>query len=159
MGEVLSEDRIEYVLQHQLLGHIGCHADNTTYVVPICYAYDDNCIYGRTRNGMKLKMLRENPAVCFQVEYIENMLKWQSVICWGEFEELTTIDKRNKAIDILKNRISVSLEGNALQHSAFWPFSISDLDNVEGVLFCIHLNKKTGRLSSYHNPVSSGSSL
>jgi nitroimidazol reductase NimA-like FMN-containing flavoprotein (pyridoxamine 5'-phosphate oxidase superfamily) len=152
MPEVLSEERIEYLLQHQLLGHIGCHADNTTYVVPICYAYDNNCIYGRTYEGMKLEIMRKNPTVCFQIEYIENMVKWQSVVCWGEFEEVTDMNKRNSAIEVLKKRISVSLEENALKHSAYWPFSINDLDNIEGIVFCIHLNKKTGRLSSYHKP-------
>jgi nitroimidazol reductase NimA-like FMN-containing flavoprotein (pyridoxamine 5'-phosphate oxidase superfamily) len=159
MAEALSEEQIEHLLKHQILGHIGCHADDITYIVPICYAYDDNCIYGRTHNGMKLKMMTENPKVCFQVEYIENMLKWESVICWGKFEELTDIGKRDKAIQILKNRISVSVDNAGLHKSPYWPFSLSDLDNVEGVLFCIQLNKKTGRLSSYHNPISTGYSL
>jgi nitroimidazol reductase NimA-like FMN-containing flavoprotein (pyridoxamine 5'-phosphate oxidase superfamily) len=153
MLEVLSEEGIEHVLQHQLLGHIGCHADNTTYVVPICYAYDNNCIYGRTYEGMKLEIIRKNPTVCFQVEYIENMIQWQSVVCWGEFKEITDINKRNNAIQVLKNRISVSVEGNALQHFAYWPFSISDSDNIKEIIFCIDLTKKTGRLSSYHNPI------
>lgn len=148
MHEDLSEEQIEYVLKNELLGHIGCHADNITYVVPICYAYDGKCIYGRTYDGMKMKMVRENPNVCFQVEYIENMVKWKSVICWGEFEELTDIDKRNKAIRVLQDRILAVVESNALKQSPYWPFSISDLDNVKGIIFRIHLNKKTGRVSS-----------
>ena len=154
MHERLDEERIEDLLQHQLLGHIGCHADNITYVVPICYAYESNCIYGRTYNGMKLEMIRKNPTVCFQVEYIENMLKWESVICWGTFEELIDKTKRDNAIRILKGRILVTIEGNALQHSAYWPFSISGSDNKNEIIFCIHLDKKTGRLSSYHVPES-----
>jgi nitroimidazol reductase NimA-like FMN-containing flavoprotein (pyridoxamine 5'-phosphate oxidase superfamily) len=152
MSEALSGERIEYVLQHQLLGHIGCHADDTTYVVPICYAYADNCIYGRTYEGMKVEIMRKNAAVCFQVEYIESMVQWQSVVCWGTFEEVTDIDKRNDAIKVLKNRIAVTVEGNALHHSAYWPFFINELDNINEIIFCIRLNKKTGRASSYHNP-------
>jgi nitroimidazol reductase NimA-like FMN-containing flavoprotein (pyridoxamine 5'-phosphate oxidase superfamily) len=152
MHESLSEARIEEVLQHQLLGHLGCHTDNITYVVPICYAYENNYIYGRTYDGMKLEMIRKNPTVCFQVEYIENILKWESVVCWGAFEELTDVTRRNNAIKILKDRILVSMEGNMLQHSAYWPFSIHDSDNRNEIIFSIHLSKKTGRLSPYHNP-------
>jgi nitroimidazol reductase NimA-like FMN-containing flavoprotein (pyridoxamine 5'-phosphate oxidase superfamily) len=153
MPEALNDERIEYILQHQLLGHIGCHADDITYVVPICYAYDNNCIYGRTYEGMKLQIMRKNPAVCFQVEHIENMAQWQSVVCWGTFEEVIDIDQRQAAIQVLKNRISVSVEGNALQHSAYCPFFINELDNPNDVIFCIRLNKKTGGLSSIGNPV------
>jgi nitroimidazol reductase NimA-like FMN-containing flavoprotein (pyridoxamine 5'-phosphate oxidase superfamily) len=148
MPQELNEEEIEFVLQHQLLGHIGCHADNLTYVVPICYAYDGKTIYGRTYEGMKIKMVRKNPAVCFQVESIENMSKWKSVVCWGEFEELTDFINRNKAISILQDRISAGVDSNAITHSSFWPFSISDLDHVKGIIFCIHVNKMTGMFSS-----------
>ena len=44
---------------------------------------------GRTFEGMKVKMMRENPKVCFQIENLESFGEWQSVTCWGEFEELT----------------------------------------------------------------------
>ena len=72
---------------------------------------------------MKLNMMRENPKVCFQVEHLENMVKWQSVICWGEFEELTDINERNKGIEILGNRVS-AIGNKSLQQSPHWPFSI-----------------------------------
>jgi nitroimidazol reductase NimA-like FMN-containing flavoprotein (pyridoxamine 5'-phosphate oxidase superfamily) len=141
----LTEEQMEYVLQHQLLGHLGCYAADTIYVVPICYAYDNKCIYGRTYAGMKLNMIRENRQVCFQVEHLENMAKWQSVICWGEFEELTDTGKRNDAIRILQERISVIIEDQTL-HSSYWPFSISDFNHAAGIIFCIHVNKITGKM-------------
>ena len=141
----LSEEAIEHVLKYQLFGRIGCHANNMTYIVPICYAYDGNCIYGRTFEGMKLKMMRENPNVCFQLEHLEGMGKWESVICWGEFEELTDTDKRNKGIEILHNRVSAIMGDKNLRASHHWPFSLNDPDNTEGIIFCIHISKKTGK--------------
>ena len=144
----LSEEGVEEVLKHQLLGHIGCHANNMTYVVPICYAYDGKYIYGRTFEGMKITMMRENPKVCFQVEHLESMVNWQSVICWGEFEELTDINKRNKGIEVLQNRVSAVMGDKTLQLSPHWPFSISELDSVIGIIFCISLNEKTGRFEN-----------
>src|SRR4029078_4045231 len=139
----LNERGIEHVLKHQLVGRIGCHTHNKTYVVPICYAYEKNCIYGRTFEGMKVNMMRENPKVCFQIENLEGMGKWQSVICWGELEELTDNIKRNKAIDILQNRISPIIGNKNLRVSRHWPFSQGS-ENSEGIIFCIHISEKTG---------------
>ncbi|MDE1193121.1 MAG: pyridoxamine 5'-phosphate oxidase family protein [Arachidicoccus sp.] len=145
----LDERQIEYLLKHKLLGHLGCYADNISYVIPICYVYDGQYIYGRTYEGMKIKMIRKNPNVCFQVENIENMAKWQSAICWGEFEELTDKAERNKAVSLLRDRISATIESSALRQSNYWPFSVDDLDDVKGILFRIHINTKTGKSSFY----------
>ena len=143
----LSEEGIEHVLKYQLLGHIGCH-DNDTYIVPICYAYDGNCIYARTYEGFKLTMMRNNPRVCFQVEHLESMGKWQSAICWGEFEELTDTSKRNKGIEVLQKRVSAIMGDKNLQVSLHWPFSLYDSDNVKGIIFCIHISEKTGKFEN-----------
>lgn len=149
MPDNLDEGQIEWVLQHRVLGHLGCFSDATCYVVPICYAYDGQCIYGRTYEGLKIQMMRKNPNVCFQVEHIENMARWQSVICWGDFEELKDRDQRDKAISVLKNRIEAVVDSDALRRSAQWPFSIDDSKEVKGILFCIHIHKKTGKRSVY----------
>jgi len=140
----LSEEGIEHVLKYQLLGHIGSHDNDKTYIVPICYAYYENCIYARTFEGIKITMMRNNPKVCFQVEHLENMGKWQSVICWGEFEELTDVDKRNKGIEVLQKRVPAIMDDKDLRASRHWPFSF-DSDDIEGIIFCIHINEKTGR--------------
>ena len=72
MDNHLSDNQIETVLQHNVIGHLGCSLGDSPYVVPMCYAYDGTNIYGRTYEGLKLDMLRNNPKVCFQVADIEN---------------------------------------------------------------------------------------
>ncbi|MCD2422147.1 pyridoxamine 5'-phosphate oxidase family protein [Niabella pedocola] len=146
MFQELSRSQIESILQHRIFGHIGCHANGLTYVVPICYAYDKGCIFGRTSEGQKLKMMRANPEVCFQVEYVETMVKWESVICWGTFKELSTTEARLKAIHVLQARVAAKVENDDLLKSSYWPFAIDDSDK-EGVLFCIELKQMTGRCS------------
>jgi hypothetical protein len=39
-------------------------------------------------DGAKLRAMRANPHVCFEVEHVDNLANWQSVIAWGSFEEL-----------------------------------------------------------------------
>ncbi len=85
----LNSFQIERLFLTQTHGHLGCHADGRTYVVPISYVFEDNKIYGYTIDGMKIKMMRKNPEVCLQVDHIEDNAHWQSAIAWGTFRELS----------------------------------------------------------------------
>ncbi|MCE9579081.1 MAG: pyridoxamine 5'-phosphate oxidase family protein [Deltaproteobacteria bacterium] len=87
LGE-LSAEQIEDVLRTGMVGRIGLHADGRTYVVPVTYVYDGAAVIGHTGVGLKVRMARANPAVCFEVDAFENMANWRSVIAWGRFEEL-----------------------------------------------------------------------
>jgi len=145
MFQILDTQVIEELLSVQLVGHLGCHADGVTYVVPISYAYDGSYVYARTFDGMKLEMLRKNPSVCFQVEDTLNLTNWKSVVCWGEFEEIRSETGRRQAIRMLLERTLPILSSETMHITPDWPFSDFDADNVEGVLFRIRLRKKTGR--------------
>jgi len=48
-------------------------------------------------------MMRKNPEVCFQVDQIDNMANWRSVILWGKFQELKNNSEQEKALKILTN--------------------------------------------------------
>lgn len=143
----LNEWEIEEVLTQQLLGRIGWYDDGQTFIVPICYAYQDGYIYARTYEGMKLKAMRKNPHVCFEVESIITMVNWKTVLCQGRYEELTDINERNRGIKILHDRVLPIIENQTLMDSPHWPFSSSNIseDNIEGIVFRLHLTAKTGR--------------
>jgi hypothetical protein len=47
----LNAEQMDHVLRSQVVGRIGCYADDTVYVVPITYLYDGQHIYGHTREG------------------------------------------------------------------------------------------------------------
>jgi uncharacterized protein len=141
----LGEEAIETILRRQLIGHIGCHANDTTYVVPISYAYEDNYVYAHTHEGMKLNMMRQNPKVCFEVYTMENMANWQSVVAWGDFEEVIDKSKREKALRILIKRELPILISKTVQLTEDWPFLPEDINSIEGIVFRIKLTIKTGR--------------
>lgn len=94
----LTESQIEELLGKQLIGRIGCHANDTTYVVPISYAYKDDNIYALTHEGMKVDLMRKNPQVCFEVDNTLDTSNWQSVITWGTFEEINDAAERKEAL-------------------------------------------------------------
>lgn len=145
MFGTLSAEEIEGILSRQILGRIGCHIDNVTYVVPISYAYDGEFIYALTREGMKVNMMRRNSHVCFEVEEIPDMGNWKSVICWGEYEELPNRTERHQALVLLHDRQLPHVTSATTKLSPTWPFKPDNIDSIKGLVFRIRLHKKTGK--------------
>jgi uncharacterized protein len=88
IGE-LTPDQVDHMLYLEVVGRIGCHAAGRTYVVPISYVYDGKAIYAYAFEGLKLRMMRENPEVCFEVDRFNTLASWESVVVQGRFEELS----------------------------------------------------------------------
>jgi nitroimidazol reductase NimA-like FMN-containing flavoprotein (pyridoxamine 5'-phosphate oxidase superfamily) len=141
----LNSKQIEHVLQSLIIGRIGCHADDKTYVVPVTYAYDGKYIYGHTKEGLKVNMMRKNPKVCFQVDVIENMSNWRSVIAWGKFEELKTSEQRIEGMKIITDRVLPLMTGETTVSYAMTDSHPKTIEAMQGVVYRIELTKKTGR--------------
>jgi len=90
----LNAVQIDQVLRSEVVGHLGCCGEDKIYVVPISYVYDGEYLYGHSADGMKLRMMQAHPQVCFQVEHIDNLANWVSVIAWGEYEEIADEDAK-----------------------------------------------------------------
>jgi nitroimidazol reductase NimA-like FMN-containing flavoprotein (pyridoxamine 5'-phosphate oxidase superfamily) len=84
----LTPDAIRLLLEEQLVGRIGCHADGVTYVVPVIYGYDGESVYVLSTEGLKVEMMRAQPQVCFEVDRYDGPGRWRSVIAQGRYEEL-----------------------------------------------------------------------
>jgi len=148
----LTPEEIETVLHQQVVGRLGCHAGGLTYVVPISYGYDGEFIYGHTVEGMKIKMLRENPRACFEVDTMVNMANWKSVIAWGEFEELTEEPGRQQAIQKLHERILPMITSATIKLSSDWPFAPKNPQAITGIVYRIRITEKTGRFENNSSP-------
>ncbi|MFP4436757.1 MAG: pyridoxamine 5'-phosphate oxidase family protein [Chloroflexaceae bacterium] len=140
LGE-LSPAAIDRVLREAVSGRIGCHADGLTYVVPIFYAYDGHYIYGHTGEGMKVAMMRANPEVCFEVDYVNSLTDWESVIAWGRFEELTGA-AAEEATQYLINRFKPFMEDQMIMPSLE---HVADAAKRKVVVYRIALSQRTGR--------------
>ena len=145
LGE-LNTAQIEELLQELPVGRIGCHTDGLTYVVPVNYAYDGISLYAHSAKGMKLDIMRKNPEVCFQADAITDLQNWESVICWGKFEEITDMLEREHAMQNIINKVMPLMKGKNAQPSHGFTADASEVGNVlELILYKIVLNKKTGR--------------
>jgi hypothetical protein len=142
-----SSEQIEQVLRSEVIGRIGCHANGQTYVVPITYAYDGERIICHSSLGMKIQMMRSNPEVCFEVEQVDNLANWRSVIAWGKYEELHG-ETATKAMGLLVERVMPIMTSATVHLSHAEEALIQGKDyqpSPQAVVFCIRLSKKTGR--------------
>jgi uncharacterized protein len=142
LGE-LTEAEIEALLRSEVVARIGCHADGRTYVVPITYVYDDDAIIGHSRDGMKIELMRRNPAVCVEVDRVEDLGNWRSVIVWGRYEELSGA----AAVEALEKLVT-RLEPLATGETSAPPHGLAAVhaDAASGlVVYRIEIDEKTGR--------------
>jgi nitroimidazol reductase NimA-like FMN-containing flavoprotein (pyridoxamine 5'-phosphate oxidase superfamily) len=80
MIRALESEEVERVLRTEIVGRIGCHAGDRTYIVPVSYVYQDGSVYAHSSYGQKIEMMRENPEVCFEVDHVEDLGNWNSAI-------------------------------------------------------------------------------
>jgi uncharacterized protein len=150
LGE-LTREQIEQVLKSQYIGRIGCHVEGETYIVPVTYAYDQDCVYAHSGDGLKIRMMRENNNVCFEVEHLENMGNWQTVVAQGTFEELHG-DDATHGLQLLTHKLSPVIisetipSGHEMLKS---PANVIDFTKLKAVAFRIRFHKMTGRFEKH----------
>ncbi len=142
----LTDQQMHSLLTQQVTGRIACHAQGKTYIVPVNYVYSAPCIYSHSSNGTKIAMMRENPEVCFEVDEIQNIFRWQSVVAWGRFEEVTDIPEKERLMQGLIHRI-MPLSNNPSDHPshAITESSYDVGDKTELVIYKINIYEMTGR--------------
>jgi uncharacterized protein len=141
----LSIEEMDVLLKNQFVGRLGCHREGETYIVPISYAYDGDYIYCHTYEGKKVDMMRKNNKVCFEVDELQTMADWKSVIIQGKFEELFQKEEKSFAMETLLNRYLPIMSSVTTHLGNLWPFHPDDTEEIEGIVFRIKVQEKTGR--------------
>ncbi len=149
LGE-LDEMQMNHFLLSQAVGRMACTEGDKPYIVPVTYVYDGKDIIGQTKEGKKLDMLRKNPNVCFEVDAMQNMANWQSVIINGTFHEL-----KGKAAEgarkYLFNHMWPFLTSATIhphEHEASLS-GVDDSNRIKPIMFKIKVKEKTGRFEKH----------
>lgn len=102
---VLDQDGIEELLSTALVGRIACaspaEAGGRPYIVPLAYGYDGEAVYAMGPVGRKIRIMREQPLVSFEVDEAVAEDRWRSVVAEGTYEELTTDEARAHALRVM----------------------------------------------------------
>jgi nitroimidazol reductase NimA-like FMN-containing flavoprotein (pyridoxamine 5'-phosphate oxidase superfamily) len=145
----LNDTQIEDLLKDQLIGRIGCHSADMVYVVPVNYVYDGLHIYCHSAKGLKIDLMRKNPQVCFEVDHIKDVTNWQSVIVWGQFEEITDMQEKQAVMQKLIDRVTPFILDDSVPPSHGFVDEEGDVGNtVELILYKITPHQKTGRFEN-----------
>ena len=141
----LNETQINNLLISQSIGRLGCVNGKNPYIIPVTYAFDGKNIFGQMREGMKLDIMRKNPNICFQVDMINNMANWQSVILTGVFQELKG-KEAIKARDYLYNTVMPLMTSATIHaHEHAVSGKIDDSNRIKPVMYKLKIKEKSGR--------------
>jgi nitroimidazol reductase NimA-like FMN-containing flavoprotein (pyridoxamine 5'-phosphate oxidase superfamily) len=145
LGE-LTPEHINAVLFGEVVGRIGCYGEGRTYVVPITYVFDGEAVYGHSAEGLKIRMMRANPSVCFQVDQRENLANWRSVVAWGVYEELQG-KAAFEALQLFVARLMPLTISETLRLPDAPPVTTvkPQVDSPKSIIYRIRLIEKTGR--------------
>ncbi len=104
---VLPDEGIEELLRTALVGRIACcghgaeEGDGRPYVVPLAYGYDGEAVYAHSGPGRKIRLMRAQPLVSFEVDQAEAPDRWRSAIAEGVYEEITERAERERALGVV----------------------------------------------------------
>lgn len=143
----LDTAQIDEVLYENVLGRIGCSNDKKVYVVPTNYVFDGRSIIAHAMPGEKIEMMRRNPDICFEVDQVQDITHWKSVITWGTYQELKDERERYAAMKLftekmIRLKLAVPLHGMDLGKERKFT------DSTRSIVYRIVINEKTGRFEN-----------
>lgn len=141
----LDTNQVNNLLCSQSIGRLACTDGEQPYIVPISFSYDGVYIYGQTNMGKKLKIIRKNPVVCFEVDHMMDMRNWQSVVIYGEFEELKNKGAEEGREILFEKEFSLLTTTSIHAHEHEVTSILHDDGRNKEILFRIKIKKVSGR--------------
>lgn len=102
---VLDDDGIEHLIANSLVGRIACAAPEVNggrpTIVPLAYGYDGEAAYAVGPVGQKIRIMRQQPLVSFEVDTAEAEDRWRSAVAEGVYEELSSPEEREAGLNVI----------------------------------------------------------
>lgn len=129
------------LLRRHVVGRLAFSFHDGVDITPIHYIYSDGWLFARTSHGAKMTTIRHVPWVAFEVDEVQGVFDWRSVVVHGTVYTMerdggpTEARLWSKGIALLQRII---------------PGVGSDDDPVpfRTLVFGIHVESMTGRMSS-----------
>jgi PPOX class probable F420-dependent enzyme len=114
MVDIFTPEAAEFIKMHRIARLATADAGGAPYAVPICYAFDGDCIYSaidlkpKRAGGRPLKRVRnilENPEVALVIDdYSEDWDKLAYVMIRGRAEIVESGEERQRAETLLREK-------------------------------------------------------
>ena len=131
----------ETLLRRNHVGRLAFSFHDRVDIEPISYVFADQWLYGRTSPGTKLATVRHHPWVAFEVDEIEGLYDWRSVIVHGVVNlpdgngSPSDQEAYESTLGLIRNLVPLAL-------------AAGDPTPERQVLFRIHVDEKTGRAAT-----------
>ena len=79
----LTREECGALLERNHVGRVAFTFHDHVDIEPVHYVYADGWLHGRTAPGAKIAVLRHHPWVAFEVDEVEGLFDWRSVVVHG----------------------------------------------------------------------------
>lgn len=142
---VLTTPECHALLASQNVGRLAFTFRDRVDIEPVHYVYRDGRIWGRTQHGTKVEILAHHPWVAFEVDRVEALFTWQSVVVHGRVQ---FPDPEGSAQD--QERYSLGVDAfRSLVPEAFTP---EDPTPDRDLVFMLPVTEIEGRAASTRRP-------
>ncbi len=137
----LGQRECERILKRNHVGRMAFALRSRVEIEPLGYVKVGAWLFGRTSPGTKLQVIGHQPWVAFEVDEVEGVFDWQSVVVHGVCRQLhdegTSLDRRTyrRALAAVRKVIPET-------------FTETDPAPHRSVVFGIHIDSVTGRAAS-----------
>ena len=134
----LDRDQCVAILDRNHIGRIAYAFRDRVDITAISYVYDDGWLYLRTEVGDKLVTMAHNRWVAFEVDEIEGLFDWRSVVVHGGIYVLDPQEhaaEHRHAVEVLRTLIPAT-------------FRPEDPAPFRDIVLRIHLDSVSGRAAT-----------
>jgi nitroimidazol reductase NimA-like FMN-containing flavoprotein (pyridoxamine 5'-phosphate oxidase superfamily) len=129
------------MLARNHVGRIAFSFHDRVDIEPVHYVFNEDWLHGRTSPGTKVATLRHHPWVAFEIDEVQGLHDWQSVIVHGV---VYIPDPEGSPADQSAYESSLEL----IRHLVPQALERGDPTPWREVIFRVHLDVVTGRASS-----------
>jgi len=147
MMKNLKQSECLELLADNYLGHLGFISGRSPYVTPITYFFDaeEKSILSYAANGHKIDAMRKYEFVSLQVQQVDSIENWRSVLVHGTFEELEGSTAK-KYLHKFATGVQETIERTKGEKPKFISDFSSKLQGREvPIVYRIHIKDMTGK--------------
>lgn len=147
MMEPLNNEESLQLLGNNFIGHLAYMANSTPFVVPVTYYYNqkENILISYSNEGHKIDAMRLHSSVSMQIEEIQSINQWKSLLLIGDFEELKGSEAKMYLHSFAQNVKSVMAKKESTNPELISFFSSKLNTNSIPIVYRIHVHQMIGR--------------
>ena len=137
----MTPDACRALLMRHHVGRMAFSFHDRVDIAPIHYVFSDGWVFARTSHGAKMEVLAHAPWVAFEVDEIDGVFDWRSVVAHGTVH---TMEREGNASDREHWASGIELLRQVVPETG----TADDPVPYRSLVFGIYVHSVTGRASS-----------